>query len=133
MAGRKANVFNKIKLTGFSIDSIINRTVEFDCKVRGVEVTTKETLKCDALVKVLMGVSGDRFNTKSCISDKLIDAILCGEKAFINKIDKEVVAFSGYKYDNIQDMVYYLTWFALTDVEPEYKTLKEYAEAVNAA
>ena len=132
MPGRKANLFSKTMLQDWSIRSIIDRTVEFDCKVQNKEINTRDILRCDGLVKTLIALSGEKFNTKTCISDKLIDAVLSGDGKMIKRINKELESLCGYKYENVQDIIYYLTWFALSNEEPEFKTLKEYSGSLCA-
>ena len=129
---KKTNLFNRTMLQVRSIGPILDNAINFECKVRDKEVTTRDILRADGLLKTLLAVSGEFYNTKGIISDKLIDAIICEEKQIVNKVNKELEALTGYKYNNLPDMVYYLTWFALSDNEPEFKTLKEYSETLCA-
>ena len=127
--GRKANLYNKAKLGWAAV--IIDNAVKFYAKVRGAEVTTRDTLRCDALLKALIATSDANFNTKSSISDKLLNAVLERNEEFVNKVAVEFTYLSGYKYDDLANMVYYLVWFACTEDEPEYKTLDEFAASLS--
>ena len=130
---RTANLFNKAKLNTTIIASIIDKAVNFDCKVRKTSPVTSDTLRADGIIKALISASGKFYNTKHYISDKLLNDVLNGNEEIISFVNSELNASTGYTCDNVSNLVYYLVWFTLTDVEPKAKTLNDYINANCAA
>lgn len=131
MAGRKPNVFSKSILQNWSLSTIIERAVNFDAKIKEREVTTRDTLRADCLIKSLIGVSAEQFNSKSCIDNKLIDKLLNRDTKYTKLVEDQLLNLGGYKYSDINNMIYYLTWFACTSIEPEYVTIDDYIDHLN--
>lgn len=131
MAGRKPNVFSKAVLQSWSLSTIIDRAVKYDAKVNEKEVATRNTLRADLLIKTLINISEQSFKSKSSISNKLIDALLSRNEEVTKAVSEQLLSLGGYEYKDVNNMVYYLTWFACTDVEPKYKTLDEFAASLD--
>ena len=131
MAGRKPNVFSKAVLQSWSLSTIIDRAVEYDAKVNEKEVATRDTLRADLLIKALIRISEQSFKSKSSISNKLIDALLSRNEVVTKAVSEQLLSLGGYEYKDINNMVYYLTWFACTSEEPVYSTLDEFAASLD--
>jgi hypothetical protein len=131
MAGRKPNVFSKTILQSWSLSTIIERAVEYDAKVKNKTVATRDTLRADSLIKTLISISEESFKSKSSISNKLIDALLSRDEQVTKAVSEQLLSLGGYKYSDINNMIYYLTWFACTSEEPIYATLDEFAKSLN--
>lgn len=129
--GRKSNIFSAAVLASTSLSKIIDRAVAFNAKMEEKEVTTRDTLRCDCLIKTLIGISAEEFNSKTSINDKLINKLLSRDTEYTGKVIDQLLSLGGWSYDDINNMVYYLTWFACTDIEPEFKTLNEFTESLN--
>lgn len=131
MAGRKPNVFSKAVLQSWSLSTIIDRAVKYDAKVNEKEVATRDTLRADLLIKALIRISEQSFKSKSSISNKLIDALLSRNEVVTKAVSEQLLSLGGYEYKDINNMVYYLTWFACTSEEPVYSTLDEFAASLD--
>ena len=131
MAGRKPNVFSKAVLQSWSLSTIIDRAIKYDAKVNEKEVATRDTLRADLLIKALIRISEQSFKSKSSISNKLIDALLSRNEVVTKAVSEQLLSLGGYEYKDINNMVYYLTWFACTSEEPVYSTLDEFAASLD--
>ena len=131
MAGRKPNVFSKAVLQSWSLSTIIDRAVKYDAKVNEKEVATRDTLRADLLIKALIGISEQSFKSKASISNKLIDALLSRNEVVTKAVSDQLLSLGGYEYKDVNNMVYYLTWFACTAEEPIYSTLDEFAASLD--
>lgn len=131
MAGRKPNVFSKAVLQSWSLSTIIDRAVEYDAKVSEKKVATRDTLRADFLIKTLINISEQSFKSKSSISNKLIDALLSRNEVVTKAVSEQLLSLGGYEYKDVNNMVYYLTWFACTPEEPVYSTLDEFAASLD--
>lgn len=130
--GRRANIFNKATLVSANIAEIIDKAVAFDAKMKGREVKTRDTLRADCLIKALVSISEASFNSKSSINNKLLDLLLSRDEQVTNKVADHLLYLGGYKYSDINNMIYYLAWYACSDEDPIYNTLDEFAESLAA-
>lgn len=128
MPGRKPNLFSETVLQSRKLSTIIKKSIEFDAKVNSKKVATRDTLRADFLIKTLISVSNQLFNTRAAISNKLIDALLSRDEKITKVVSNRLLSLGGYEYKDINNMVYYLTWFACTNVDPIYPTLDEFAK-----
>jgi hypothetical protein len=131
MAGRKPNVFSKAVLQSWSLSTIIDRAVEYDAKVNEKKVATRDTLRADFLIKTLISISERSFKSKASISNKLIDALLSRNEVVTKAVSEQLLSLGGYEYKDVNNMVYYLTWFACTSEEPVYSALDEFAASLD--
>lgn len=125
---RKPYVFSQNVLRTGRISEIIDLAVKYDAKLKNKSVSTRDTLRADMLIKALISISEESFKTKTTISNKLIDALLSRDERVTEAVNSCLLTLGGYKYDDINNMVYYLSWFACTDIDPEYSTLDEFVE-----
>ena len=128
--GRRPYLFSKAVLQPWSLSTIIDRVIEYDAKVKNKKIATNDTLRLDSLIKAMIKVSENEFNSKGSISNKLIDALLSRDNEVTKIVKSSLNKLSGYKYDDLDDLVYYLSWFACTDKEPVYATLDEFAKNI---
>ena len=131
MAGRKPNVFSRTVLQSSNLPTIIEKAINYDAKVNNKTVATRDTLRADSLIKTLICISEESFKSKASISNKLIDALLSRDEHVTKAVSNQLLSLGGYEYNDINNMVYYLTWFACTEEEPIYPTLDKFAESLN--
>lgn len=131
MAGRKSMLFTKLRMQSYIISSIIENAINFDAKVRGSKITTRDTLRADVLMKKMVSLSAELYKTKGSIDNRLIDSLLNRDEEVTEKLSS-LVSSDGYTFKDVNNFVYYLAWFACTNVEPKYDTLDKYIESFAA-
>jgi hypothetical protein len=61
----------------------------------------------------------------------LINALLSRDEKITKVVANQLLSLGGYEYKDINNMVYYLTWFACTNEDPIYLTLDEFAGSLS--
>ena len=130
---RKDNLFSKKVLQKRNVANIVEHTVQYKCKLADREPEDGDYERVNAVLNALLEISESSYNTKGSISDKIIDDVFEGNKQVMDAILHHTNLLHGYRYwfvREFQDIVYYLTWFAITEDEPTYNTFKEFAESI---
>lgn len=128
--GRKANLFNSNLMKKTVITEIKKKTIKYVFRDKD-EIPTREYLKLDALVEALTYVSGAYYQkSKNIISDNLLDDLLSRLENPTKLVADYIKVNSGYIYDDLNNMVYYLVWFGCTDANPTYESLDEFANSL---